>query len=227
MIRTPTTRCSRRWRRRCGRRRSAGSSACGPTSTTSPSSRRWSAHSTPSRQNCSGGRDGHRDAQHDFAGGKPPATYIREGMNNGRANLRHSALVADHPGDRHRHRGLHTALAVPALDQGGGVRAHRLPRREGGGERRRLRDPGAARDHAGQHERHAHRGAARKRGGADHQKPHARRPDRRVLRARRREPRSWSPPPRRRSAAARCSPKAFASCWKASSRRRCAPSPRR
>ena len=41
------------------------------------------------------------------------------------------------------------------------------------------------------------------------------------------EPRSWSPPPRRRSAAARCSRKAFASCWKASSRRRCAPSPRK
>ena len=68
---------------------------------------------------------------------------------------------------------------------------------------------------------------ARGRVGADHQEPHARRPRRRVLRAGRREPRSWWPPPRRRSAAARCSPKASANCSKASSRRRCARSPRR
>ena len=43
-------------------------------------------------------------------------------------------------------------------------------RREGGGERRRLRHPRPARDHAGQHERHAHRGAARETVGADHQR---------------------------------------------------------
>ena len=53
------------------------------------------------------------------------------------------------------------ALALSPLDQGDGFRPHRVPGREGGGQRRRLRRAGAARHHAGQHERHADRGAAR------------------------------------------------------------------
>ena len=62
---------------------------------------------------------------------------------------------------------------------------------------------------------------------ADHPQPHARRPHRRVLRARRADAARRSPPPRRRSAGARCSRTASATCSKASSPPRCAPSPPR
>ena len=80
-----------------------------------------------------------------------------------------------------------------------------LWRPEGDHERRRAGVPGAARDHPGQHEHAAPRSAPRRRAGADHQGPHARRRAGRVLRPRPADRRNRSPTPRRRSAGGRWS----------------------
>lgn len=73
---------------------------------------------------------------------------------------------------------------LPAQLQGAGLRAHRPRWPEGGARRRRLCAADRARRDPGQHEHAAPRSEPRPRQGADHQGPHARRRDRRVLCAR-------------------------------------------
>ena len=101
-----------------------------------------------------------------------------------RRPIRHLHPRPDRRRDRRRDRRLAAALAVPAQQQGARVRAHRPRRPEGGARRRRVRAADRARGDPGQHEHAAAGGGARPRQGADHQGPHARRRDRRVLRAR-------------------------------------------
>ena len=108
--------------------------------------------------------------------------------------------------DRRRDRRLAAPLALPAQLEGALVRAHRARRPEGRPRRRRVRAADRPRRHPGQHEHAAPRGHARPRQGADHARPDARRPDRRVLRARRGARPRRSPRRRRRSASARWSP---------------------
>ena len=83
--------------------------------------------------------------------------------------------------DLRRDHRLSPALALSAGDQGHGVRAHRVPGREGGDQRRRVRHPGPARGHAGRHARFANRGGAVRQGCAHHLGPHPRRCHRRLL----------------------------------------------
>ena len=145
-----------------------------------------------------------------------------------RRDYRTSHRMADRRGDRRRDRRLSAALAVPPLDQGDRLRAHRLRRREGRRQRRRFRHSGPARDHAGRHDGDAHRGER----GATAQAlitKNRMRVDRhrRILRQGRLVARGGRAAPPQTLGRRTLEPDGRATCSRAASPRRCAPSPRR
>ena len=89
------------------------------------------------------------------------------GRKDDRATHRTTDPVADRRRDRRLHRLLGDALALPPLDQGGRLRAHRLSWRTRGDRRRRLRLADHPRHHAGQHEHRSAAGGAQQGRGAD------------------------------------------------------------
>ena len=189
--------------------RDGASSASRRTSTTTLSSRRWRRRSSPSDRAASGEPDAasrtpgdpgqaacdaeshsrHRDGA--GTGVRPSKPIGRD--RGGRGNCWVADPLADRPGDPRRDRRLSTALALPSLVEGNGVRSHRLRRRESRHQRRRIRRSGPARGHAGRHERDADRSVAPPDARPDHQEPHARRRRRRFLRARRLDARRGEP----------------------------------
>ena len=127
-----------------------------------------------------------------------------------------SNRVGDHHrGDRHR-RGLDSVLvAVPACEQGNGIRAYRDGRSEGGRQRRCLRRTRPARDHLDQHEHHPLGSGAGEGARTHRQGPHSGRRGGGVLRSRRVRPGGGGSGCPHARGGARCARTRCASSWKA------------